>query len=255
MNFDDLRRYTKARIGLGHAGAGLPTKEWLLFSLHHAMAVDAVLALWDLDKQIKELSTIKIRGRMIRTKATTRQEYLLRPDLGGLLNDDSKRILEDQGADQDSTVIIASNGLSSTAVKSHLTQFLAVLLQYFHQEKWHLCHNEVLLIPDARVALIDDIGDLLKPKLGIVIIGERPGLSAADSLAVYLTFRPRSGLSNADRNCISNIRPPHGLGYVEAAEKLCSLMKGALLRKLSGVLLKDIVSRQDQLDQKHDCTK
>lgn len=243
MNFDRFRIYTKARIGLGHEAPALPTKAWLLFSLHHADAIDALTIPWRLDKQEKELLKAGFKTMRLGTKITDRAQYMQRPDLGRQLNDASKEQLMalDQASPR-SILITASNGLSSLAVKNHLTLFLRALLPLFDKEKLKLSYNRIFLIPNGRVALIDDIGEIVNPILGLSIIGERPGLSSPDSLAAYLTYAPRLGRSDSERNCISNIRPPHGLSYEEAAAKLIFLIKEAMRRKLSGVTLKDLSS-------------
>lgn len=239
MNFDRYRLYTQARIGLGRAGAALSTKDWLLFSLHHAAAVDAIMIPWDLSQQENELLADGVKAELLSTRVTDRREYLLRPDLGRKLSEESKNKLHTFKQANESILIIASNGLSSLAVKNHLAPFLRSIFAEFKEANLPVYLDTIFLLPNGRVALIDDLGEILKPALGITIIGERPGLSAPDSLAAYLTYRPTLGLSDAERNCISNIRPPHGLSYEEAAFKLTYLVKEALRRKLSGVLLKD----------------
>lgn len=216
--FDELRQYTQARVGLGSKGAGLPTKSWLEFSYQHAAAVDSIHVPW------------RPQGNVVYSEVSTRGEYLLRPDKGRRLSAGSKIALKNKQEWMDQQVlIVASNGLSTFAVENHLQPFLVALnLQ-----------APVLQIENARVGIIDDIGEILRPEVGIILIGERPGLSSADSLAMYLTYRPRLGRTDADRNCVSNIRPPHGLSYSEAAFKTKFLINESLTKKLSGVELKE----------------
>lgn len=138
-----------------------------------------------------------------------------------------------------SVLIVASNGLSSFAVTHYLENYLTEVLMDLKNEQIPLCAEKVFLVPNARVGLIDDIGEILRPRIGLMIIDERPGLSSADSLAMYLTYRPHHGRSDADRNCISNIHPPFGLSYTEARLKTMFLIRESIRRQLSGVQLKD----------------
>lgn len=239
MSFDYYRRYTQARIGLGNAGHALPTKAWLEFSYHHACAVDAINAPWDLKNQRKNLEKLGYETHTLRTQVANREEYLLRPDLGRLLDKDAKKVLKNLGPAKGDIAILVSNGLSSLALENHLQNFLEIFLKNLLDAKLPIAHDCIFFAQNGRVALIDDVGALLKPKIGITIIGERPGLSAPDSLAVYLTYHPEKKRSDAERNCISNIRPPHGLSYEEAAHKSLYLVKESLKRKLSGIHLKD----------------
>jgi ethanolamine ammonia-lyase small subunit len=238
MTFD-YRLYTEARVALGHTGAGLPTKAWLLFSYHHACAVDAINAPWDIEQQTKDLKELGLSSVVLETKVANREQYLLRPDLGCLLHDRSIKYLKSLPKQSPDILIVASNGLSSFAVANHLTNFLRQLLVDLAEAGFSLAYNCIFLTDNARVALIDSIGALLKPKIGLMLIGERPGLSSPDSLAAYLTYAPKRGRSPAERNCISNIRPPFGLSYEHAEAKAIFLIKEALRRKLSGVALKE----------------
>lgn len=235
MNFKTLRQYTKARIGLGHVGPGMPTKAWLEFAYAHASATDAVAIPWDIEQQARELTANGIQSSVLTTQVTDRTEYLMRPDLGCLLDDASNKLLTDLGVCESDVLIAASNGLSSIAMSTHGTTSLSLLINQMRKEGLVIAHNRVFLIPNGRVGIIDSLGSILKPKLGIIIIGERPGLSSPDSLAVYLTYQPRHGRVNAERNCISNIRPPHGLDYTAALETLLMLIKESMRKKLSGV--------------------
>ena len=240
MSFDHFRQYTQARIGLGNVGAGLPTKAWLDFSYQHAAAVDAIRAPWDIDQSAQALKAIGLNTQLLQSDVSNREEYLLRTDLGRRLNEASKKSVNHGIKSTGQTLmLIASNGLSSFAVANHLTPFLAVLSAELRASNIALTSNCVFLIPDARVAITDDLGEQLKPELGIILIGERPGLSSPDSLALYLTHTPKQGRSDANRNCISNIRIHHGLSYEEAAFKAMFLIRASIERGLSGVNLKD----------------
>jgi len=239
MTFD-YKKITQARIALGHAGPGLPTKAWLLFSYHHACAVDAIHLAWDMSEAKDQITPCGLASVVLSTEARDRKTYLTRPDLGCKLADDSKEVLNQMGdAAQNSILIMASNGLSSRALLDHLSPFLRLLLPELSLSGFSVAYDSVFLVANGRVGLIDDLGERTKAELGLVLIGERPGLSSIDSLAAYLTFRPRTGRTNADRNCVSNIRPPHGLAYDEALSKVIYLIREAVSRKLSGTALKE----------------
>ncbi len=234
MIFDKYKQYTQARVGLGNHGPALPTAAWLDFSYQHAAAVDATHEPWNFEN-LKNFPT-----QILSTQIQDREEYLLRPDKGRRLSDASRLLLNELPKNEKpSVLIVASNGLSSFAVTHHLENYLSEVLMDLTKEQIPLCAEKVFLVPNARVGLIDDMGEILRPTIGLMIIGERPGLSSADSLAMYLTYRPEHGRSDADRNCISNIRPPFGLSYTEARLKTMFLIRESIRRQLSGVHLKD----------------
>ncbi|MGY6275615.1 ethanolamine ammonia-lyase subunit EutC [Methylomonas sp. MgM2] len=233
----DLRRFTQARIGQGCVGCSTPTAAHLEFQLAHAMARDAVQQAW----QLKDFAeTLTVKGwppLLLSTPVADRTQYLLRPDLGRCLDKTSRQRLQSLRYPVVDVVLVVSNGLSSTAVERHGAGLLeAVIAAYIN---CGLSLGPVCLVPNARVALADEIGALFNARLSAMIVGERPGLSAADSLGVYLTYSPRIGNSDAERNCISNIRPPAGMSYEAAAAKLAYLSEQALQRGVSGVALKD----------------
>ncbi len=240
MTFDRYRHYTQARIGLGHKSPAIPTATWLDFAFHHARAVDAIYTPWQLYEQEEEIARLGLKCERINTMVSSREEYLMRPDLGRRLDKKSVKLLSKRACSNNAKIVIAAtNGLSSLAMENHLYHLLQALLDRFANFGLEIFNSSILLATNGRVALIDDIGEILKPKLGIIIIGERPGLSSADSLAIYLTYQPELGKSDAHRNCLSNIRPPHGMDYNEAAKRTAFLCKQALDRQLSGVMLKD----------------
>jgi ethanolamine ammonia-lyase small subunit len=171
------------------------------------------------------------------TLIADREHYLQRPDLGRCLDQASRGYLQSQPVQTAGMVLIISNGLSSTAVDKHGLGLLEAIVDAFTHCRLSL--GPVCLVSNARVAVADEIGALLNASISVIIVGERPGLSAADSLGVYLTYAPRIGKTDAERNCLSNIRPPEGLSYQEAAAKLAYLTRQALQRGLSGVALKD----------------
>jgi ethanolamine ammonia-lyase small subunit len=234
--WQQLKSYTRARIALGRVGSSLPTKEILDFGLSHAMARDAVHLPLDIDAlemqiQNQDFSTIRVKSM-----ATDRASYLLRPDHGRRLHEQSLAHLNNhQSTNPIDFLIVVGDGLSSLAVSRHVPPLLAELRNYLPND-WSA--SRVVIASQARVAIGDEIGQVLNAKIVAMLIGERPGLSSPDSLGIYLTYNPKLGLSDADRNCISNIRP-EGLQYAAAAKKLVWLAKEAMRLKVTGVALKD----------------
>ncbi len=222
----DLTRFTPARVALGRTGASLPTRELLNFQLAHARARDAVHAELN-ERELPEPHLI------VRSAAPNRAAYLRRPDLGRVLSDESRVAL--QAGSYDAAIILA-DGLSALAVSRHAAPLLDALMPLLAAEEWSLAPFVVAL--QARVALGDEIGQRLGARQVAMLVGERPGLTAPDSLGIYLTYDPRPGRSEAERNCISNIRP-EGMPYALAAHKLHFLMREARARKLTGVSLKE----------------
>ncbi|NJC30572.1 ethanolamine ammonia-lyase small subunit [Xanthomonas arboricola] len=234
-----LRQLTPARIALGRVGTSLPTAAHLDFQLAHAQARDAVHLAFD-PQPLQ--AALQQRGRdsiLLHSAAVDRHTYLQRPDLGRRLDEDAAAHLRGltavHGGGRDIAVVVA-DGLSALAVHRHAAQMLEHIDALAAHEGWSLA--PVALIAQGRVAIGDEVGELLKARLVIVLIGERPGLSSPDSLGLYLTYTPRVDLTDAARNCISNIRA-EGLSYAEATHKLAYLLRESFRRKLSGVQLKD----------------
>jgi ethanolamine ammonia-lyase small subunit len=231
-----LRRFTPARIALGRAGGSIPTAPLLEFQLAHARARDAVARPLDGDALEQAL-----RGRgwdvlRLRSAAPDRGAFVRRPDLGRILGDESRAALESRPASPCDAVLIVADGLSALAVERHSVPLLEALVPPLADAGWRLA--PVCIVHEGRVAIGDEIGALLAARLALVLIGERPGLSAPDSLGAYLTWAPLPGRTNAERNCISNIRP-EGLGYAAAAHKLFHLMTAASRARLTGIDLKE----------------
>jgi ethanolamine ammonia-lyase small subunit len=227
-----LRDYTPARVELGRTGASLPTRALLEFQLAHAKARDAVhlpLAVTSLAVELKQKD---IRSITLASSASDRDEYLKRPDLGRRLNENSRELLASWRGDYDVAFVIA-DGLSALAVHRHAVPLLHPLLRDLD---WRI--PPVAIVEQGRVAIGDEIGQILGSRMTVVLIGERPGLSSPDSLGAYLTWQPRPGRTDAERNCVSNIRA-EGLSYAVAAHKLLFLMNEARRLKLSGVRLKE----------------
>ena len=243
----DLRQFTDARIGLGRAGISLPTSEMLAFQLSHAQARDAVNFPLDINEMKAKLVTVNAANARVlhlHSQAVDRVTYLQRPDLGRKLNENSRQLLLDFVAEQQQSTqekydlaIVVADGLSSLAVQKNAAPFIAELLSQLSVNK-PLTLAPITLVEQGRVAIGDDIGELLNAQIVMVLIGERPGLSSPDSLGLYLTWEPKTGLNDSLRNCISNIRPA-GLPYIDAARRAAYLLNEAKTLKLTGVNLKD----------------
>jgi ethanolamine ammonia-lyase small subunit len=224
----DLRQFTPARVALGRAGNGLPTAAHLAFQAAHAAARDAVQASLDIGALQADLQHAGLSSIAVRSEAPDRRSYLLRPDLGRRLSDPAV-IPRLPG----SMLFVVCDGLSAIAVQRHAVPLLRRVVARVPGPV-----APIVVAEQGRVALGDDIGETMEAAAVAVLIGERPGLSAPDSLGVYLTWQPRRGRTDAERNCISNIRL-EGLPPEAAADKLVWLI-GAMRRlRLTGVLLKD----------------
>ena len=240
-----LRAATPARIFLPRAGLALRTHANLQFQLDHAEARDAVHERLDVETLIEALRSRGLEALRLASAAPDRRTYLLRPDLGRELDDPSRGRLASSAGDYDIVFVIA-DGLSARAISAHAIALLDEALPAFEQGSWKLA--PVVVVEQGRVAIGDEIGEILGAKLVAVLIGERPGLSSPDSLGVYLTFAPHVGRGDAERNCLSNIRS-RGMSYSEAAQRMFYLCAEARRRKLTGVELKDETPLEKRDDQ------
>jgi len=234
-----LRQHTPARIALGRAGASLPTSAQLDFQFAHAQARDAVHLPLDTEELAMQLEQRGHRVLQLHSAAPDRDTYLQRPDLGRRLDDESAKRLTDHAQQQEAgydLAIIIADGLSALAVQRHALPLLQRIEEQIGKDGWSLA--PICLVQQSRVALGDEVGERLKAKMVVMLLGERPGLSSPDSLGLYFTYAPKVGRTDADRNCISNIRL-EGLSYNLAAHRLVHLMREACRRQLSGVTLKD----------------
>jgi ethanolamine ammonia-lyase small subunit len=267
-----LRQFTPARIALGRAGGSIPTSELLDFQLAHARARDAVHAPFDVEALAAQIAQLGISTICVTSAAPDRETFLKRPDLGRRLDMTGHEALElaaaavgpcdsspasmtagQQFAIHDTAqadlAIIVSDGLSALAVQRQVVPLLAAWLPLLRAEQRRVA--PLVLIERGRVAIQDEVGQLLNARVAVILVGERPGLGSPDSLGAYLVYAPRAGLTDADRNCVSNIRP-QGLPPAAAALKLHYLMSEAIARRTSGVALKDeslSVSRVDDASQ------
>lgn len=233
--WSDFRTLTAARIALGRAGGSVPTRELLDFGLAHAQARDAVKMPFDAERLITSLRDAGLESVLLSSAADTRIEYLRRPDLGRRLSDVSGMQLSKGNAGPFDLCMIVSDGLSSSAT-GHAGAVVAALHSRLMSEGWKIA--PVIVVPLARVAIQDEIGERLGAALSLILLGERPGLGSPDSLGAYFVYGPKVGMTDADRNCVSNIRPPEN-SRAAAIQTLHYLLNAARHRKLSGVELKD----------------
>lgn len=232
-----LTRLTAARIALGRAGGSQPTRAHLAFQLAHAQARDAVHHAADLDTVALRLTEAGLVPVRVESAATDRTSYLQRPDLGRrLVPSGAARLQALAPAGGCDLAIVVADGLSGFAAESHAAPVASRVAARVVAAGWRL--GPLAIVTQGRVAIGDEIGQVLGARMVLVLIGERPGLSSPDSLGAYLTWAPRIGRSDAERNCVSNIRP-EGLPYALAAHKIAWLLAGARRLGASGVVLKD----------------
>ena len=235
-NLTRLRRFTPARIALGRAGSGQLTATGLQFMLDHARARDAVHAAIDLEAIGQSLQERDWSVIHVRSAAGDRAEYLRRPDLGRRLSPAGRLAIDGQLQGND-VAIVAADGLSASAIEINLQPLLDHLRRLLLARG--LTIGPLALVEQGRVAIGDEIGELLGAKLVVVLIGERPGLSAADSLGAYISWQPRIGMMDSSRNCISNIRPA-GLSPEDAATQIVGMIELAFKHAVTGIQLNDL---------------
>lgn len=236
--WEPLRATTSARIGLGRAGNAVPTAELLAFGAAHAAARDAVHLPLDLDRLVDGLRELGLgEPVVVPSAAADRATYLTRPDLGRMPAADAVLSASVPGGpERVDLAIVVADGLSAAAVHAHAVELLRVLVPMLGA----FTVATPVVATNARVALGDHLGQALGADLVLVLIGERPGLSASDSLGAYLTWAPAPGIQDSARNCVSNIRPPHGLDHDTAARTILSLIAGAKQLGATGIRLKDV---------------
>lgn len=234
--WEHLKSLTSARIALGRSGGSVPTRELLAFELAHAQARDAVLSHFDAERLATEIASLGVGTILLHSAAGSRDEYLQRPDLGRQLADACRETLTRNAADKVDLAIVVSDGLSAQAAARQAVPLLRALVPLLLQEQWKLA--PIAVVRFGRVAIEDEIGELSRATLALILLGERPGLASPDSLGAYLVYQPRRGRNDAERNCVSNIRP-EGLPPDAAAATLFYLLTESRQRRLSGVALKD----------------
>jgi ethanolamine ammonia-lyase small subunit len=233
----DLRSLTPARVALGRSGASVPTRALLDFTLDHARARDAVHAVFDAPRLVADLRALGLIVTEARSQAVDRRDYLRRPDLGRQLDAGSAELLARSASEPCQLAIVIGDGLSSAAVHAHAVALVSHLLPLLAEGN-DVAIGHFVVASGARVALGDEIGAILGARMVVTLIGERPGLSAPDSLGAYLTFAPKPGRTDAERNCVSNVHKA-GLSHDEAAFKIAWLVREGLAREATGVALKD----------------
>ncbi len=232
----DLKRLTPARVALGRAGASLPTRALLDFTLDHARARDAVHAAFDPAALTAGLGELGLEAGEVSSRARDRSEYLRRPDLGRRLDDAARQFLAARFHGSCQLAVVIGDGLSPAAVHAHALELMRRLVPQLAAAAIEV--GPVIVARGARVALGDEIGAILGARMVVMLVGERPGLSSPDSLGAYLTYAPRAGITDEKRNCVSNIHRA-GLSYDEAAFKIAWLAREGLRREITGVALKD----------------
>jgi len=227
-----LKSQTNARIGLGNVGGSLPTQQTLSLKLDHAKAKDAVFSPLNIELLAKDLSEFHLPLFCLKSKLENKIEYLKRPDLGRRLDNNSLVILKKSNEKPD-IVLVITDGLSAEAVNSQVINVLKLIIPEW-AKKYKIA---LVLVENGRVAIADEIGELLNTKFSAIFIGERPGLSSPQSMGIYTTFQPKVGLTDESRNCISNIHPD-GLSVAQAVQILNYFMEESFIKAYSGFKLK-----------------
>lgn len=233
-----LRRFTDARIALGRAGHSQPTAPHLAFQLAHAQARDAVHLPFDAHGVAAGVQALGLDVVHLHSAAADRATYLQRPDLGRRLDEASRALLQRRQSGPVDLAFVVGDGLSALAIHQNAVPLIEATLQRLRGDKSPWTIGPVAIVEQARVAVGDEAGAGLQARCVVVLIGERPGLSSPDSMGLYLTWAPQPDLTDANRNCISNVRPA-GLAIEAAAAKLVHLLAAARQGQISGVGLKD----------------
>ena len=233
-NWHLLKKYTNARIALGRSGNSLPTNKVLEFRMAHALAKDAINTELDILNLVEYVKKLSLNSILVQSQITNETDYLKNPNIGRLLNEMSLKKLEDCPEKNTTLSIIIADGLSAEAVNIHAVKLIAHLLPKLKIKTL----SPIIIVKYGRVAISDEIGEMLNSSIALILIGERPGLSSPTSMGAYITYHPKKGNTDETRNCISNIQS-EGLSYEFAAMKLAYLIDEMLHKKLSGVDLKD----------------
>lgn len=236
-NWEILKNYTNARIALGRAGTSLPTNEVLQFRMAHALAKDAITSKLDFLNLNEDSKKIGMKTTLVKSNIQNDTEYLLNPNKGRLLDEDSKNILNNLTDKKGDLCIIVSDGLSADAVNIHAVKLIKALIPKLKIQ----IIDTIIFVKYGRVAISDVIGEMLNASIALILIGERPGLSSPNSMSAYVTYNPKTGNTDEKRNCVSNIQI-EGLNYEFAAMKLAYLVDQMIKKKISGVQIKDNLS-------------
>jgi ethanolamine ammonia-lyase small subunit len=251
MTQNPWRNWTQARVGLGRQGSSVPTAQHLNILEAQALARDSLWRAWNTQALADYLAAEKIPYQLAATEVHERQSYLMRPDLGRRLTADATRALKNWTVPGDSELVFCvTDGLATDAIERQLVPFLKVFLPALKQEAF--CGQKpypFVLLPFARVATADAVAEALGSRVSVIFVGERPGVSAHDSMGIYLTYQPRVGTQDSRRNCISNVRVPDGLPWELATQQLLYLLRESLRLGISGVDLKLELPSHDQIGE------
>jgi ethanolamine ammonia-lyase small subunit len=241
-----LQNYTPARIARGRAGHSFPTNELLKFQADHAQARDAVYSMLNISALSESLQlTLGLPVIHLKSCIENRSQYLQRPDLGRTLSRESREVLQTIKAEESDVCFVVTDGLSAEAINQNISPVLENIIAKLNKISWKIA--PICLVEQGRVAVADEIGYLLKSKIVVVFIGERPGLTSPNSMGAYITLNPQVGTTDESRNCVSNIRP-EGMNFNAASEKIIYLLNEMKVKKISGVNLKDEVNDSKYLD-------
>jgi ethanolamine ammonia-lyase small subunit len=235
-SLDRLRAQTPARILTGRAGAAYCTATWLKLRADHAAARDTVCTELDMEKDLGSALIARWKLFEVSTNAQTKQEFLLHPELGRSLSIHARSALAERCPPSSDFQIAIADGLSTTAVRLQVPALLPLLVSQAQQLGWQV--GQPFVVRHGRVGLLNDIGEILKPMVVVLLIGERPGLASADSLSAYLAFRPHRGHDDAQRNLISNIHE-RGVPPLQAAPRIINLASQMIQLKTSGITIKE----------------
>ena len=233
-NWHILKKYTNARIALGRSGNSLPTNKVLEFRMAHALAKDAINSELDVFNLVEDVKKLGLNSILVQSEITNESDYLKNPNVGRLLNEMSLKKMKDWPKKNTALSIIIADGLSAEAVNIHAIKLIEQLIPKLKFKTI----SPIIIVKYGRVAISDEIGEMLNSSIALILIGERPGLSSPTSMGAYITYNPKKGNTDEKRNCISNIQS-EGLSYEFAAMKLAYLIDEMLNKKLSGVGLKD----------------
>ncbi|PYP84323.1 MAG: ethanolamine ammonia-lyase [Candidatus Angelobacter sp. Gp1-AA117] len=237
---EEIRARTPARVLVERAGAAYRTRTQLELRQAHAAARDAVRAEFDLEHEFASEFVRQWELFEVSTQAKTKDEYLLRPDMGRRLNETARRQIQARCPEDVDLQIVIGDGLSVTAVATQVPPLLPLMIEQARQRGWKT--GQPFVVHYCRVGVMNEIGELLRPKVVVLLIGERPGLATAESLSAYMAFRPRSGHTDANRNLISNIHA-RGISVESAAARIVNLAAEMMRVELSGVEVKEQIGK------------
>lgn len=233
-----IRERTPARLMEGRSGASYRTATQLQLRADHAAARDAVQAELDLSANLGQEFIERWRIFEVSTRATSKPEYLLRPDLGRTFDETARSSIREQCPHSCDLQIVIGDGLSVRAVSAQVPGLLPLLFEGARERDWS--SGRCFAIRHCRVGVMNEVGELLAPAAVVLLVGERPGLATAESLSAYLAYRPRHGHTDADRNLVSNIHQ-NGVPIPEAAMRILNLVHAMLKERTSGVHLKEVL--------------